>query len=514
MILKSRFYSTEWLILLSLATLKVTVHFLTINNFELHRDAYLYYAQGQHLAWGYISVPPSTALIGNVATLIFGNTPFALRFFPAIIGGLTIVTIGLTVMELGGQKKAIALAGLAYLLSPSYLHTNFLFQPVAFNQFYWTLFMYLTIVMVKRRNPKFWIWIAVVFGFGFLNKYSIVFIFGAFAIALLASPHRHLFLSKYLFWGVIVGFIIILPNLIWQFQHNWPVLHHMSELRSMQLVHVRYSDFIISQLLMNIQAVLIWILGLVGLLFFKNEKNFRFYGLCFILLILIIMAGSGKPYYTLGIYPILFAFGAYFIEKYVRKYFYIAFGVLVIHMLVSLYFSLSFDGVPFMTIEKMVKKEAFKWEDGMYYDIPQDMADMTGWKEIGTSVREIYLGLGIENKDNCHIYCGHYGQAGAVLFYGNDIGIPNPISPNASFLLWTPDSIYKDHIIYIHSDLNNDFNPEERLPQLFEKVQLVKTIDNNYFRENGTQILLCSYPNQECKDFYKSMITELKDKYR
>ena len=100
------------------------------------------------------------------------------------------------------------------------------------------------------------------------------------------------------------------------------------------------------------------------------------------------------------------------------------------------------------------------------------------------------------------------------MFYGKEIGIPDPISPNGSFVFWAPDSLYKDFIIYIHSDLNNDFNAEERLPKLFERVQLVKTIDNPYFRENGTRIYLCEYPNQECKDFYRSMIKGLKDKYR
>ncbi|MCK5101242.1 MAG: glycosyltransferase family 39 protein, partial [Cyclobacteriaceae bacterium] len=154
----------DWQLIILFATLKLLLHFITFSNFELHRDAYLYYAQSEHLAWGYISVPPSIAVIGKFATLIFGNTTFGLRFFPALIGAINIVIIGLAVKELGGKKIAITLASLAYLLSPSYLHVNALFQPVSFNHFYWLLSGYLILVMIKGNNPKIWIWIAITFG--------------------------------------------------------------------------------------------------------------------------------------------------------------------------------------------------------------------------------------------------------------------------------------------------------------------------------------------------------------
>ncbi|WP_297704244.1 glycosyltransferase family 39 protein [uncultured Eudoraea sp.] len=506
--------SAEWQLILIFALAKLLIHFFTVSNFELHRDAYLYYAQSEHLAWGYVSVPPSIAVIGKLATSIFGNTVFGLRFFPALIGALNLIIIGLFIKELGGKKKAIVLASLAYILSPSFLHTNALFQPVAFNHFYWLLSGYLILRMISRNNPKIWLWIAVVFGFAFLNKYSIVFFYAAFAFSLILSKYRYLYKSRYFIMALVIGLTIISPNLFWQYENSWPVLQHMTELRETQLIHVRTSDFIIAQFLMNIQALLIWILALIILLFYRKEKQYRLFGYIYIFLILLLLAGSGKPYYTLGIYPILFVFGSYFIEKYVKKYTSYVYSFLVISMFFSLYVSLSVDGIPFITPDKVNNKGAFRWEDGVDHDIPQDMADMTGWKEIGEVVKEIYISLGEENEDNCDIYCYHYGQAGAVMFYGKEIGIPQPISPNGSFVFWAPDSISKDYVIYIHSDLGNDINPDTRLPQLFEKVTLIKTIDNKYFRENGTKIYLCKSPNDKAKIFYKNMMKELKDNYR
>lgn len=506
--------SREWQLIFFFASLKLLFHFFTYSNFELHRDAYLYYAQSQHLAWGYFSVPPFSALICKIATLIFGNTVFGMRFFPAFIGAINIIIIGLAVKELGGKKIAIALASLAYLLSPAYLHVNFLFQPVCFNHFFWLLSAYLILLMINRNNPKIWIWIGIVFGIAFLNKYSIVFFYVAFAVSLLVSKYRYLYISKYFIIALSLGFIIIFPNLLWQYQHNWPVLLHMSELRESQLVHVHLSDFIKDQLLMNVQALVLWVGALLVLLFDKKEKQYRLFGFIYILIIIILILGSGKSYYSLGIYPILFVFGAYLTEKYIKKYLIYVFSLLVVLMFISLYISLSFDGIPINTFEKTENKGAFRWEDDDYHEIPQDMADMTGWKEIGQKVSEIYMSLEPENRSNCDIYCEHYGQAGAVMFYGKPNNIPQPISFNGSFVFWSPDSLSNDYLIWVHTDLNNDFDADNRLPLLFKKVELRTTIENKYFRENGTKIYLCEYPSRDYKNYYKTRIKESKNNYR
>lgn len=506
--------SIEWKYILAFSLIKLLIHLFTYSNYELHRDAYLYYAQSEHLAWGFVAVPPSIAFIGKIATTIFGNTTFGLRFFPALIGAFNLIIIGLMAKELGGKKKAIILASLAYLLSPAYLHTNALFQPVSFNHFYWLLSGYLFLLLIKRNNPKIWLWIGVVFGLAFLNKYSIVFLYTSFALALLITNNRKLYLSKYFIFALVVGVAIILPNLAWQYQHNWPVLQHMSELRETQLVHVKVSDFIFDQFLMNAQALLLWIGALFVLLFYKKEKLYRLFGYIYLIVIILLIVGSGKSYYTLGIYPILFVFGAYFFEKYVKRYLMPVFSILVISMFIALYVSLSFDGIPFNTFEQAVKEKAYRWEGGDYHDIPQDMADMTGWTEIANKVGKIFLTLDIEEQKNCDIYCYHYGQAGAVMFYNKKNNLPEPISFNGSFVFWAPDSLVKEYLIWVHAGNDIGFDPDSILPQRFKQVELKATINNKYFRENGTKIYLCKYPNLEFKNYCKDVVKGRKARYR
>ncbi len=136
--------------------LKLLIHFLTASNYELHRDALLYISLGENPAWGYASVPPSIGILANISRFLPGDTSFAIRFFPALIGALSILIIGLTIRDLGGGLFAVFLGGLSFLLSIAYLRSNALFQPVSFNQFYWLLSFYLFISMIRKNKPIYW----------------------------------------------------------------------------------------------------------------------------------------------------------------------------------------------------------------------------------------------------------------------------------------------------------------------------------------------------------------------
>jgi hypothetical protein len=138
---------------------------------------------------------------------------------------------------------------------------------------------------------------------------------------------------------------------------------------------------------------------------------------------------------------------------------------------------------------------------------------MTGWTQLGNKVTAVYLGLDPQERENCDIFCYHYGQAGAVMFHGKDDHVPQPISFNGSFVLWSPDSLTKDYMIWVHSDLGNDIDPDSLLPARFETAKMKAVVEDKYFRENGTRIYLCRYPTDDYKKYYKSLIARLKDRY-
>ncbi len=501
--------SKEWIAIISLAFFKLLIHLLTNTNYELHRDAFLYYSLGEHLDWGYLSVPPFIALLSKVSVFLFGKTVFALRFFPAIVGTISVIIIAKIVKALNGGIWAIVIAILVFILSPAFLRSNTLFQPVSFNQFFWLLSAYLIIQLLKTGNPKLWISIFTVFGIAFLNKYSITFFIISFFLALLITKHRKLFLSKYFIIGCAIGTIIILPNLMWQYNHNWPVIGHMEELQGSQLVNVSIVGFVIDQLMMNLPGLVVWMIGLITFLFFKAESKYRVIAFIYLFTLLIIIYFRGKSYYTLGLYLILFAIGGYSVDKYLKPY--AKYGIIALVVVLSLPI-LPFS-LPVYSHEKMEEYSKItaeltnRWEDGKVHNLPQDYADMIAWKELADLVINTYKELPDESKKKCSIYANEYCIAGAILFYGKDHGLPEPISFSDNFLLWAPDSINSDVFIYVNDHIGD-------MDWLFEKNRLAGQINNKYYRENGVKVFVCTQPKDTLSIFYARKVAESKNRYR
>lgn len=499
----AQFISPYWQLVVLFSALKLVVHLITNTNYELHRDAYLYYAQSEHLAWGFHSVPPFVAVIGKIATTIFGNSVFGIRFFPAIVGTANIVVIAFMIEELAGKKTALILACSAFLLSPVFLHVNTMFQPVAFNQFFWLLAAYFILRLVKRNEPKTWLYLGIVFALAFLNKYSIIFFIVAFIISLALSEYRKLFLSKYLLWAIGLGIVLISPNIYWQIQNNFPVLMHMKELGATQLVHVDIGSFFFDQFLMHVHAIWLLLTALVVLFFVKREKPYRIFAFIFLLVIGFMVWGRGKSYYTMGVYPILFVFGAYFIEKYLKKGIIPVSLLIISHMVISLVISFNFDGIPFRTAAQTYKEDTFTWEDGKKHALPQDMADMTGWKEMAESVVKVYSELSADEQKNCAIFCHHYGQAGAIMFYGKKKGLPQPACFNGSFTFWSPESITEQNVIVVVHEREDYSETEHDIDRFFDSWETKHVVNNKYFRENGTRIYHAKGPQKGFTEIYR-----------
>jgi 4-amino-4-deoxy-L-arabinose transferase-like glycosyltransferase len=286
-------FSNPWYLIITLALLKLIIHFITSTNYELHRDAYLYIAEAHHLSFGYLSIPPMTPALIRIMEFIFGDSVFAVRILPALIGALSIVLIGKIVLEFGGKHWAILLACISFLASPAFLRSNSLLQPVSLNQFFWLISLYVVLKMVKTRNTEYWAYLGIIWGLAFLNKYSIVFLALAVFLGLLITKRRFLIQSPNILIGIGFGLLIISPNLYWQFSHNWPVVTHMAELMRNQLVNVNIVDFLIMQLFMNANALLIWFIGFLFLLFSREEKSYRVLGFTYIFLLLILIGLRG-----------------------------------------------------------------------------------------------------------------------------------------------------------------------------------------------------------------------------
>lgn len=501
----------NWNIVIVLAASKLAIHFLTNTNYNFHRDEYLHLILGEHLSWGYMEVPPVIAVFGKIA-LSLGGSVFVTRLFPALIGAITVILIGVMVRDLGGKKWAQALACLAFILSPAFLRSNTLFQPVSFNQFCWFLSALFIVRLTKSENPRYWLFIGIMAGIGFLTKYSIVFFFTAFLLALLLAPQRKWLRTKYPYLAFGVAFVIAFPNLLWQVQHNLPIVRHITELSQTQLVHINISGFLLSQLRTHHAALLVWLVGLFYLFFSPKLSAFRLLGWTYLFVIAILLVLSGKSYYALGAYPMLMAAGGVALENLLAQRS-AALKYALIAAMVILTLPILPYGLPILKVENMQRYCAFMkdnfgmtgqltWEDGKIYPLPQDYADMHGWQELAERVSRLYHSLPPEEQKKCMIFGGSYSHASSLNYYRKKYDLPEIYSFNGSFLMWAPDSVDFDRQIMADDVVQTQSG-------FFANMYLADQIQNPYAREPG-YIYYRSEPKIDVRQKWRELVAERK----
>ncbi|WP_273445391.1 glycosyltransferase family 39 protein [Neolewinella agarilytica] len=441
--------------LIGLLVSKFLLHLVAVlNGYGLHRDEFLYLAEGSHPMWGYMEGPPIIGWVAGLSRLVFGTSVWAAKFPVLLVGMLSLYLLLKLVTELGGGKRGQIIAGVAWLLSPVFLGSNALFQPVSFNQFCWLLIGLAWVRVVNHERAKDWYILGLVTGLALMTKYSVVFYLLALLVGILLTPQRKLLAGKYLWRAAAIALLMWLPNLAWQFYYDFPVVSHMQELAETQLVNLSLADFLLPQFLFHTAGVFVWIPGLYYLFTAERLRPYRSLAWAYLLLMFLLIALSGKAYYTMGAYTSLMAAGGLFWEEKVGQKSLWLLPVFAVNFLFIPF------GLPVLPIDKMQTFGVFirdevglaaplRWEDGEYRDLSQDYADMHGWEEMVQAVAKEYHQLAPEDKANCFIYGGNYGQAGALSFYRKKYDLPEPVSYNASFILWVPREMTFDRQISV-----------------------------------------------------------------
>jgi 4-amino-4-deoxy-L-arabinose transferase-like glycosyltransferase len=446
-----------------LALLKLVLPFLLQNGtYEPHRDEFLYLAEARHMAWGYMEVPPLLSVFAWLTNL-FGGGFFWIKLWPSLFGALTYLIVGRMVLSLGGRQFALLLSFLPFVFA-AYLRTHFLFQPGFLEIFFWTLLAYALVRFVQSKDPRpeKWLWLAgLAAGLGMLSKYSMLFFATSLIGGLLLTPQRRLFRNRHTLYALAIAFLLFLPNLLWQWGHGFPVVYHMNELQRTQLQYISTATFFSEQLLLNLSVIYIWIAGLVVVGFSREGGPYRFIAWSFVIIMTLLALGHAKGYYSLGVYPIVFGFGAVGLERWTAKRLHFRRYVMVA---VSLFIGYGFimTGLPVMPPQQLAehyagsgiarKAGALRWEDLKDHPLPQDFADMLSWKEMTRKVAEVYATLDAREKSQTLLFCDNYGEAGAVNYYGPQYHLPPAYSADASFLYWIPEDFYKYQIFLLITD--------------------------------------------------------------
>jgi len=502
-------------LLLGFLLVKMVLEFQLIHPvFDLHRDEYLHLDQAKHLAWGYQSVPPLSSWIAWII-LQLGNGVFWVKFFPALFGALTIWVVWKIIEALNGGLFALSMGAVAILMSV-FLRINILFQPNSFEYFIWTCVYYFIIKYIQTKKSSWLYAMAIAIGLGVLNKYNIAFLVLGLLPALAITEHRKLYSNKHFYLAILVSLIIIAPNLYWQWTNDFPVISHMQELKRTQLVNVTTGHFIKEQFLFFFAAVFVLVTVFVGFFRYEPFKQFRIFLWAFCCSIGLFIYFKAKAYYAIGLYPVLIAFGAVYLEQVLSKSWrvYLKPVCLIFPFAIMIpMFNLIF---PIETPEQMRNMEAdfkkfglIRWEDGKDHEIPQDFADMLGWKEMAEKVDSAVLSL----NDTKHtlVYCDNYGQAGAVNYYSKIKGM-QAVSYDADYLNWFPLNNSIKHVVQVKEAKDVEREMADQVNN-FESVVKFGKIESPFAREKGTTILILKNTKINLNQLIRKDIAEEKSKY-
>ena len=419
-------------ILITIAICRILLHLLTNGQYGFHRDELATFDDSRHLAWGYVAYPPFTPFVGRISWELFGASLRGLRFFASLAQGVSLVLTGLMARELGGGRVAQIVAALAVAIAPISLAAGTLFQYVAFDYLWWVWATYLLIRLLHSGEPRLWLGLGVVIGLGVMTKYTIGVLVIAMTLGILLTPERRYLKSKWLWLGAAVAVLISLPNLVWQFQHNFISIEFLRSIHARDIRIGRTDGFLLQQLLIG-SSLFTVPLCVAGLFFYfrsADGRKYRLMGWVFVFSLVVFTVARGRGYYMGPVYPVLFAAGAMVWERWVA-------GLSLTRARVAngiAWAGLAAGGVMAAALTLPIAPVHSAWWNTVGR-INGDLKEEIGWPELVQTIAGIWRSLPEGDRARAAILTGNYGEAGAVDLYGGAYGLPKAISGVNSYWL-------------------------------------------------------------------------------
>ena len=422
--------ATRWLYLLAAFTAGVLV--LLSGRYGYHRDELYFLAAGRHLAWGYPDQPPLTPLLARIMSSLAPGSLIALRLPAALIAAAVVVLTGWIAREFGAGRNAQLFAAGCMAIAGGTLGITHTLGTTAVDLLAWTVLSYLVIRILRGADSRWWIAVGGVLGISLENNWLV----GFFAVAVLAglviAGPRLVLRSRWLWVGASISVLLWAPNLIWQAQHQWPAIDVSRSIATGGSTSSQpWYLFIPFELLLMCPVLApIWGVGLGRLLGARpgvgRLRDFRAFGWAYLLLAALFLVTGGKPYYLIGLYPVLFAAGAGPVLAWVAR------GrsparklclttVLALSLLVDATISLPVLPVRWLSASHVL-------------DVNPDAGETVGWPAFAATVASAYQ----DAPNGTVVLTGNYGEAGAIDRFGPALGLPQAYSGHNGYGLWGP----------------------------------------------------------------------------
>ena len=470
------FEGVDYAIYAALAGFKMWLHFVVARHDGIFRDEYYYLACANHLNFGYVDQPPLSILVLALTRALFGDSVLAIRIPVILATGLIAVLLGLFTRRMGGGRFAQGFVMLCVLACPMMMGIHSYFSMNTFDHLFWLLAAYVLVAIIQTENAKLWLLFGLVCGLGLENKMSMLFFGFGVVAALLFTPQRKWFASPWLYAGGAIALLLFLPNLIWQAMYGFPTVEFMRNAALLKNAYMPPWEFLL-QLVIEFNPLLapVAVMGLLYPFRRAEARALRPLAIAFLAVLLVFTFGNGKTYYMAPAFLLVWPLGVIWIERLTEgtklwrpALGYALFSAGLAMAPIALTFLPPADYVAYAAAVGIGPKPGEKSHSGL---LPQHVADRLGWRARAELVKAAYESLSPEDKAKCVIWGSNYGEAGAMEYYAEELGLPSAITGHNNYWLWGPGDATGEVVILID-------DPDSSAIDAFESVEDFGTVQD------------------------------------
>ncbi len=210
---------------------------------DLYIDEAYYYNWAKHLDFGYYSKPPMLSLLIAFSTKLFGDSVTAIKFGAELVYPITTYFVYLIAKELFNARIAFYSA-LTFFTIPSIWLSSMIISTDVVLLLFWAMALYFFIKAVREDRWYYWVFAGVSSGFGLLSKYNFVFFLVSVVLTFILIPnYRKYFKSRYFYLAMLIAVVIFLPNLWWNYKHDFISFVHTKQISHIESSLIHPSKF-------------------------------------------------------------------------------------------------------------------------------------------------------------------------------------------------------------------------------------------------------------------------------
>jgi 4-amino-4-deoxy-L-arabinose transferase-like glycosyltransferase len=457
----------------------LVLHLIVNNRYGIFRDELYFIVCGQHPALGYVDQPPLIPLVAGASHALFRTTLLPLRLVPALAMSATVALGAELVRTLGGALFAQWICGLAVLLGPIFLVDGLLLTTDAMQPLTWLACGWCLVRLAQTNDERWWLGFGAAAGISLASKYLILFYLAGLAVGVFATPLRRSLLKPWLYLGALIALIFLAPSLYWQAKNGWPFLELSEAGANGKNIALSPLAFVGQQLLfVGPGSAPVWLAGLWRFSIRPPLPHLRVFPIAYVVTVGLFFILHGKAYYPAPIYPVLMVGGALAIEMWLIRptYRWVAAGAFA--GAGALAAPLALPILPPSEYGRYahafgLSSQSSATETVAQGVLPQQLADMFGWREMAAKVSAAYNALPPDQRAKAVFFGRNYGEAAAIDVYGPALHGPPAISGHNNYYLWGPQGHDGSVVIMVGGD-------PARYAKEYDSVECVGELDSPY----------------------------------